>query len=391
MLPPLSIDVSLPGLPLIAGALRASGSAMQASLSLFILAFGVGQLVVGPLSDRYGRRPVLLFGLALFTLAGVACTFATTVPVLLFARFAQGLGACAGTVVGRAVIQDVSRERTHAAALQAYVTTLNSLAPMLAPLLGVAILTVAGWRWLYGILIAIGVALFATVLRRLPETAPRGSGDVRSAYRRAFALPRTVPLAVFSACAFGAYFALISGSPFVLVTQMHLPRGLYAVAFGLNALAALCGSLGTGRLAARIGAERVFAFGVLLLACGGAAALVVDVFIPGPVAFVATFATVAFAFGIAAPSAFAAALADAGPDAGLTAGVLGAAQMLGGAAGSAAAGAIPLPPAAAVGTMAALLAGAAAAAYGWCRVRVSREVTSPPRIAAADEAIGLSR
>ena len=367
MLPPLSIDVSLPGLPSIASALRASGGAVQASLSLFIFAFGAGQLAIGPLSDRYGRRPVLLFGLALFTLAGVGCTVATNVPVLLVARFVQGVGACAGTVVARAVVQDVSRERARAAMLQAYVTALNALAPTIAPLLGVAILAVTGWRWLYGALIAIGVVLFAAVALRLPETATLRSDGAMTAYRRALALPRTVPLAVFIACAFGAYFALIGASPFVLVAQMHLPRGLYAVAFALNALAGLCGSLATGRLAPRMGAERVFAFGVVLGAAAGVAACVAGVVDPEPLTFVATFAAVAFAFGISAPSAFAAALADAGPDAGLTAGVLGAAQMLGGAAGSVAAAALPFVPSASTGIVAAVLAAGAAAAYVWSR------------------------
>jgi len=336
-------------------------------LSLFIFAFGAGQLALGPLSDRYGRRPVLLFGLALFTLAGVGCTVATNVPVLLVARFVQGVGACAGTVVARAVVQDVSRERARAATLQAYITALNALAPTIAPLLGVAILAVTGWRWLYGALIAIGVVLFAAVALRLPETATLRSDGAVTAYRRALALPRTVPLAVFNACAFGAYFALIGASPFVLVAQMHLPRGLYAVAFALNALAGLCGSLVTGRLAPRMGAERVFAFGVVLGAAAGVAACVAGVVHPEPLTFVATFAAVAFAFGISAPSAFAAALADAGADAGLTAGVLGAAQMLGGAAGSVAAAALPFVPSASTGIVAAVLAAGAAAAYVWSR------------------------
>ena len=372
MLPPLSIDVSLPGLPLIASALHASRGAVQASLSVFVFAFGVGQLVVGPLSDRFGRRPVLLIGLATFTVAGVGCTVATDVSVLLFERFVQGFGACAGTVVARAIVQDVSHERARAATLQSYVTAVNSLAPMLAPLLGVAILAVTSWRWLYGVLILIGVVLFAAVLRRLPETAPGSSGDVIAAYRRVLARARTLPLAIFSACTFGAYFALISGSPFALVAQMHLARESYAFAFGLNALALLCGSFATGRLAGRIGAERVLALGVVLFAFAGVAAFLVDALIPGPIGFATTFAAVAFAFGIAAPSAFAAALADAELDSGLTAGVLGAAQMLGGAAASAATGALALAPTAAIGTMVIVLSCAAAAAYVWSRARFGR-------------------
>ncbi len=362
-LPPLSIDVSLPGLPTIASALHAPAGALQATLSVFIFAFGAGQLVMGPLSDRYGRRPVLLAGLALFTLAGLACTAAADVRLLIAARFVQGLGACAGTVIARAIVQDVATDRARAASLQSYVSGVTSVAPIVAPLLGAAVLAALGWRPLYGVLVVAGLALIAAVQLWLPETSPRAARDLGAAYARVLRLPRTIPLALFVGCLFGAYFALISGSPFALVAQMHVPSGLYAVAFALNACALLAGSFGGGRLARTVGPERLFAAGVGLAVLAGLATLALDALAPTPAGFVATFALLAFAFGIAMPGAYAAALAEAGGDAGLTSGILGAAQMIGGGLGSAAAGLLPYAPATSIGLVACIGTLGAAAAY----------------------------
>jgi DHA1 family bicyclomycin/chloramphenicol resistance-like MFS transporter len=366
-LPPLSIDVALPGLPVIARALHASSAAMQQSLAVFVLAFGAGQLIVGPLSDRYGRRPVLLAGLVVFTLAGVACTFANGAPMLLLARFVQGFGACAGTLSARAIVQDIAPDRERAASLQAFVSAVTSVAPIVAPLLGAAILVTLGWRSLYGVLAVAGALLIAAVLVRLPETAPGSAENGFTAYARVLRRPRTVPLALVVGFGFGAYFTLISGSPFALVAQMHVASGPYAVAFALNACALLAGAFATGRLVKRIGAERLFAFGIVLLLIAGAVACAVDVFVPTPAGFVAAFMLFAFAFGIANPSAYAAGLAGAGADAGTTSAILGSVQMIGGAACSALAAALPFAPSAGVGIVVFGASLASACAYALSR------------------------
>src|ERR1700722_2876859 len=163
MLPPLSIDVSLPGLPLIAQSLHAPGSTIAWTLSAFVLAFGAGQLALGPLSDRYGRRPVLLYGLAVFAFLAVACAFVTNVYVLVALRFIQGVAASAGTVCARAIVADITSDRAKATSLQAYISVTNSLAPILAPIAGVVILAFFGWRWLYAGLAVAGVALILAV------------------------------------------------------------------------------------------------------------------------------------------------------------------------------------------------------------------------------------
>ncbi len=196
MLPPLSIDISLPGLPLIARALNATPALLQWTLSAFVLAFGIGQLVLGPLSDRVGRRPVLLSGMALFTLAGIGCTLATDARMLVALRLLQGVGACAGTVCARAIAQDLSSDRAGATFRQAVLSAVNSFAPVIAPLLGAAILLTLGWRHLYSVLAIVGVILFVMVAAVLPETSPRVASDVASAYRRVLQLPRTLGLAL---------------------------------------------------------------------------------------------------------------------------------------------------------------------------------------------------
>lgn len=351
-LPPLSIDVSLPGFPVIAHALHASRGAMQSTLSVFMLAFAGGQLLLGPLSDRYGRRPVLLAGLAIYTLAGIACTLAATAPWLLVARFVQGFGACSGTVIARAIVRDVSAERDRAASLQAAVSAVQIVAPIAAPLLGAALLAVLGWRSLYGALVLAGVALVLAVWLGLRETATRNRDRVLVAYVRALRRRQTVPLAFVAFGAFFAYFAMISGSPFALVTQMHVSSALFSVAFAFNACALLAGALLVARLAPRVGAERLFALGVAGISVAGVLALLCGAFVPTPLVFTAMFAAVGFCEGIVIPSAYGAGLAGAGSDAGLTSGVLGASQFFGGALGSALAGALPLAPSASLGIVA---------------------------------------
>lgn len=244
--------------------------------------------------------------------------------------------------------------------LQSYINAVSSLAPILAPLIGSGVLVLCGWRALYGIVLCAGLALIVAVTFGLRETSPRAERHIAEAYARVLRLPRTVPLAVLVGCQFGAYFALISGSPFVLVAQMHVPSGLYALAFALNACALLAGSFSGGRVAQRVGPERLVAFGVSLSLIAGITTCALGVWGPSPAAFVAGFAFVAFAVGITTPAAFTAGLVAAKGDAGVASGILGASQMLGGAIGNAVTGLLPLVPSAAVGTV--VLAGTAGCA-----------------------------
>ncbi len=383
MLPPLSIDISLPGLPLIAAALDASPALLQWTLSAFVLAFGLGQLILGPLSDRVGRRPVLLWGTALFTLAGAGCAIATDARLLVALRLVQGFGACAGTVCARAVAQDISTDRAGATSRQAVLSAVNGLAPVIAPLIGALILVVLGWRSLYGILAVVGVALFAVIVFFLPETSPRIATAVATAYARVLRLPRTLGLGLLLSAGFFGYFALITGSPFALIRELHVTSTQFAFAFAINASAFLISSAITTRLVHRIDPERVIAFGAVLMLVAGAGAWAVDTYAPSIAGFVATWTLYAFGMAFVFPGSFAAVLHDARNDAGLAAGLLGALQMLFGAAGSALAGVLPGAPTSVLGVLA--LIGSAVALVGYLFSRPTFSATSALHVTPSGE------
>ncbi len=363
MLPPLSIDISLPGLPRIAHALHAAPGLVQWTLSAFVLSFGLGQLVLGPLSDRIGRRPVLLGGLALFTLAGAGCAFAGDARVLIGLRLLTGIGACAGTVCARAIAQDLSKDRAGATYRQAVLQAVNSLAPILAPLLGALILATLDWRWLYGLLAIVGIALFVIVAVFLPETGQPVDGALASAYARVLRMPRLGGLALVIAASFFGYFSMITTAPFALIEQLHITSTQFALAFAINACAFLLGATITGRLARKVDPERLMAAGVGVTLVAGILAFAFDHYAPTVPGVVLTWALFAGGLALALPGSFATALSAARHDAGLAAGLLGASQFLAGALGSAIAGALPGPATSTLGLMAALGGIGAAAGY----------------------------
>jgi DHA1 family bicyclomycin/chloramphenicol resistance-like MFS transporter len=363
MLPPLSIDIALPGLPLIAHALGATPALLQWTLSAFVLAFGIGQLILGPLSDRIGRRPVLVWGLGLFTLAGIGCTFATDARVLVAFRLLQGLGACAGTVCARAIAQDLSQDRAGATFRQSILAAVNSFAPVIAPLIGAAILTTLNWRHLYSILAVIGLALFAMVTVLLPETSPRVASDVVVAYRRVLKLPRTPGLAMLVGFAFFGLFTLITGSPFALIEQLHVSSTQFAFAFAVNATSFIVAAALSSRLVRFVDPETLLAGGAGLVLIAGILTWAVGTFAPSIAAFVATWSLYAFGVAFALPGSFAAVLSAARRDAGLAAGLLGAAQMLSGAVGGTLSGVLGGRPTTTLGLLAVI--GGIGAAVGY--------------------------
>jgi DHA1 family bicyclomycin/chloramphenicol resistance-like MFS transporter len=362
-LAPFSIDVSLAGLPTIAAAIHAPGGLMQWTLSAFVLATGTGQFLWGPFSDRYGRRPTILIGLALYVASGIACALASDIVVLVALRFVQGLGACAGSVCAFAIIQDLALPPEQRASRQAQITAVNNIGPLAAPIAGVAVLSVLGWRSLYAIPAMLGALLFVTIAAALPETSPLTPGTPLERYRRVFALPRTLGIAAMIFALFGGYFAMIAGSPFALVAQLHVARATFAVAFAIEAAAGLLGSFAASRLAFRFAPEQLLAAAIALALAAGIANGIAGWWFPAPLTFVVTMSFYAFAFGVAVPSAFALTLADSGPDAGVASGVLLAGISLGGAAGSALSGVLPLVPTAAIGSVVVIAACAAALSY----------------------------
>lgn len=227
MLAPFSIDTYLPSFPAIAKDLQASPIALQQTLSMYLAGFAVMTLVYGPLSDRFGRIPVIWSSLALFLASTIACLFVRTIEELIMLRFIQGLAAAGGVVVGRAMIRDVF-EGAEARRVMANLMFIFATAPALAPIIGGAIEQALGWRWIFGFLVVLTLLVIVLVRLTLVETLPsarRVPGNPRAivhGYRHALGrFDFMLPVVMF-ALLFGAFFIYIAASPAILYG--HLGR-----------------------------------------------------------------------------------------------------------------------------------------------------------------------
>ena len=263
---PLAIDLYLPALPAIAAGLAASPEAVQLSITVFLAGFALGMLFYGPISDRYGRRTVMLTGIALFALASLACMLATSAEQLIAARFVQALGGGAASVLARAVVRDVytPTEAIRKLSLMAMVT---AIAPLLAPLLGSVLLTHFGWRGTFAAVLLWGVICLLVVGLRLPETLPRERrGQVSLAgafaiYGRLLLDPLAIGLLLAGGMSFAAMFAYITGSPFYFIELQRFSPLAFSLVFAANALGIFAANYLNSRLVKRQGAAAMAGIG----------------------------------------------------------------------------------------------------------------------------------
>ncbi|MGR3936873.1 multidrug effflux MFS transporter [Streptomyces sp. BRA346] len=279
---PLATDMYVPGLPDLARSLGADASGAQMSLTGFLAGIIAGQLVLGPLSDAVGRRPVLLSGTALFTLFSVVCALAPTLAVLNAARVGQGFSGAAGIVIARAVVADLFDDG-ELATVFSRLGAISATAPVLAPLAGGALLLAVSWRYVFAALALIGLLLVLGVLRWVPESHPppaRLTGGLVASLRTIgqVAAQRAVIAPVLT-LAFGgaAVFAYIAGTTFLFQDIYHLAPALGSLVYGVNAIGNMAGSLACGRLAKRWSAETLLIASAVLAMAGPAALLLVQV------------------------------------------------------------------------------------------------------------------
>jgi DHA1 family bicyclomycin/chloramphenicol resistance-like MFS transporter len=267
---PLATDMYLPGFVRMSDEFGTSASAVQLTLTAFMIGLAAGQLVVGPLSDRYGRRRPLLLSAAVCLAATVLCAVAPSVGALVVLRLVQGVAGAAGLVIGRAVITDTT-EGPRASQLFGITMVIGGVAPVVAPLVGGLVVTWSGWRAVFWVLTAATALMLVLVALRVPETLPperrRGGGvaamlasGARLLRDRAF-LGYTLTF-VF---AFAAMFAYISASPFVLEDVLGLSTGWYTVDFAVNAALLCAVAAVNGVLVTRVAVRRLLAVGVALL------------------------------------------------------------------------------------------------------------------------------
>ncbi|HZB92198.1 MAG TPA: multidrug effflux MFS transporter [Stellaceae bacterium] len=329
-------DMSLPALPTLSRIFAAPPDSVQLTLSLFVLGYGGGQLFYGPLSDRFGRRPLLLAGLALYALCGFACALAPSIHLLIAARLLQGVGGCVGPILGRAIIRD-HYSGVRAAQMLSYVMLVFAVAPMVAPLLGGVLLDLFGWRAIFVAFGVFGVTLllvtwygFAESLA-LPDSRALEFARLLAKARRFFGSRHCVGYMLINSFIFAGLFAFISGSPFVYIEVYGVPADRFGLYFAGSALGIVLGALANGRLVRRRPPERVLRFGLALLVAAGGAMLLAGLAGGGRPLWL-TLAMLAYvaAQGLCMPNAIAAAMEPLPDMAGLGASFLGAMQMLGG-------------------------------------------------------------
>lgn len=334
---PLALNIFLPSMPGLAQQFEVEYGTVQLTLTLYLIGLSLAQLVYGPLSDRHGRRPVLLWGLALFLLGSLICTLAPSIEVLMLGRMLQAIGGCAGLVLGRAIVRDLY-DRDRSAAMIGYVTMAMTLAPMLAPALGGYLDIWLGWRSSFAFCSLAGAAVMLWVVLVLPETlAPGGGGEGFSGllrgYRDLLRSPTFCGYAFQTAFTSGMFFAFIAGAPFVVVTVLGLPPSSYGLWFVVVSAGYLAGNFLTGRFSVRFGVDRMIAAGATIALLGIAAQAVIGWF--GLLSLPAIFlpmAIVALSNGLTLPNGTAGAVSVNPRAAGAAAGLSGALQMLTGAA-----------------------------------------------------------
>lgn len=264
---PLSMDLYMPQLPQLAASLGTSDALAQATMSACMVSLGLGQLVAGPLSDRFGRRPPLIVGVAAFTLLSVVCAVAPSIELLLVARFLQGLAGSAGIVISLAVARD-QFEGTELSRMLSLLFLVSGAAPIIAPVVGGQLALVMDWRGVFGVLAGVGGALILLVLFALPETlapASRHAGGVRELGAHAGAVLRDrLFVAILCAGAAGgvAFFTYLSMSSFVLQDEFGLNPQTFSIAFALGALANIVGSQTSRLIVRRAGPLRVYLLGI---------------------------------------------------------------------------------------------------------------------------------
>ncbi|MFD3700264.1 Bcr/CflA family multidrug efflux MFS transporter [Streptomyces sp. NPDC058646] len=386
-LPPLSMDMYLPALPEVTNALNSPAATVQLTLTACLAGMALGQLVIGPMSDRWGRRTPLLAGMVVYVLATAICAFAPTAELLIAFRLLQGLAGAAAIVIARAVVRDLY-DGVEMARFFSTLMLVSGTAPIIAPLIGGQVLRFSDWRGVFVVLTGVGALLTLLVWRRLDETLPperRHTGGVGAALRTMRGLLGDRVFAGYTLAggfAFAALFAYISASPFVIQEIYGASPQAFSLLFGLNSVGLIAvGQVNGKLLVGRVGLDKVLAAG---LAVAGASSVVLLLMSTGVFGEVGLFPVAAALFvlmssmGVILPNTNAQALMRTPHAAGSASALLGTASFLVGAVASplvGIAGEDTAVPMAVVQLVCAVLA--AACFLGMCRPWRDREPAAP--------------
>lgn len=329
---PLAMSAFVPAIPAIQSDLAVNGSVAQLTLSVSLVAMACASLAYGGLADRYGRRPVLLCGIALGILGSLLCAIGPTIGSVIAGRAVQAAGASTGFVLARVIVQDVYGNGRSTRVL-AYITAAMTLAPMLGPLVGGYLIEGVGWRAIFLGTAFVSAAVLALVALRLPETAarkgPRETGGLLPDILALCQTPAYLKFLAFGTLTHAAFFGFIAGAPYVMAEILGYPATVYGYYFAMVPIGYLAGSLLAGRYGTLLGNERLTLSGAIagVLACAlgwlwtaGAATNPLTLFVPA--------ALLSIASGFALPGAQAGMLAAAGARVGAASGLFSFLQLL---------------------------------------------------------------
>jgi len=365
---PLALDMYLPALPMLEAEFAATPARVQHTVSAYLLGMALGQFAMGPLSDRFGRKPPLLGGLFLFAVASAGCALAQHIEGLVLLRFAQALGGSSIMVVVRAVIRD-RFDAIQSAQVLSLMMLVMGAAPILAPLAGGWLLIAASWHWIFWLLAAYALFCIATAFFLLDESHPVHARSVSIGGALAAMLPLArhrlfVGPALVFMFSFGAFFSYLAAAPFVFIQYFGVPAERFGIYFGVNAFGFIMVSQLNRRLVHGRGPRKVLGWGVTTLAA--AAALLLASALTGVGGFAAVFAALFFvvaSLGLIASNVSAVAMAPFGDRAGGAASLLGFSQALTGVVASAAVGWIHTEDAVAMASVVAVCAAVSLVSY----------------------------
>lgn len=269
---PLALNIFLPSIPGLARYYGVDYGTIQLTFTLYLVGLAVSQLFYGPLSDRFGRRPLLLGGLALFVVASAACALAPPLEILVVARILQAVGGCSGIVLSRAIVRDLYG-RDKAASMIGYITMAWVLAPMMAPSLGGLLDVHFGWQASFVVVAVAGLLALLAGLRWLHETnfqeGPAGHPlELVMGFGKLLRSPRYLGYALPTAFTSAVFFSFLAGAPYLTIEVMQLSPVTYGLWFILVSIGYFLGNLASGRFSERLGVDRMILMGTLLAVVG---------------------------------------------------------------------------------------------------------------------------
>jgi MFS transporter, DHA1 family, multidrug resistance protein len=335
---PFAIDMYLPTLPAISVDLRASDAATQGSLLAFFLAVAVCQIIYGPVSDSFGRKAPLYFGTGLYVIGAIGCSLAPTIEWLIVARFVQGVGACAGMTIPRAVVRDLHTGH-EAARLMSLIMLVFSVSPILAPVTGSLITQFGSWREIFWVISILGLASLAVNILWLKETRPPAEriafnpGEITRNYLELLRDRHYLGVVFIGGFGMSSFFAYLAGSSFIYIDHFGLAPAQFSVVFSINAIAFIGMAQLSGTLGKRFGLSRVVNAALAYYLTMLSILLILTLAGVDNVWVLIGFLFVAFgAMGLVVPSTAALALEHYGATAGAASALMGTLQLVAAAA-----------------------------------------------------------